>query len=382
MTKPRATYAYADKLQYRLKAASTLLGVSDNTLRSYADNAGIPIKRASDITPGAPAARVFDPATLFQLAWWRRTMGYSKAPLPGGRAVRVAIHIVKGGTGKSTTAVELAFHLQLMGLRVVLIDLDVQANASQLMGYESDLTLDEAESYGLSPEAIIVETFANVLLPYLARTRVGHDIQNLTARDIVKKPFGPYGPHLIAADAYFGEVEQALSHAKGPRELYLRQVLDASRRGETPGFNETDYDVVVFDCPPSISFTSTAALAAADIVVSPVRMDAFAVKGLTKVMSELTAIKAAYQLRPELVILPTYYSPHFSRMGRMQTQLNHYKDYLAPGVISASEQFPKSLDNYLPLTLQQPTSTSVKEYRMFAEYLGEKIVANLARSAS
>ena len=48
----RSTFAQADSLLYRLRAAGTLLGVTDNTLRGYADHAGIAVRRASDLTPG------------------------------------------------------------------------------------------------------------------------------------------------------------------------------------------------------------------------------------------------------------------------------------------------------------------------------------------
>ena len=59
----------------------------------------------------------------------------------------------------------------------------------------------------------------------------------------------------------------------------------------------------------------------------------------------------------------------------MQSQLNTYRNLLAPNVISASEEFPKSLDAYLPLTLQKPTSNASKEYKMFAEFVHSKILA-------
>lgn len=376
---PRSTFAQTDLLQYRLRAAGALLGVTDNTLRGYADNAGIQVKRASDINPGAPAIRVFDPETLFRLAQWRRSQGYVKGPISGPTVI--TIDVIKGGTGKTTTSVELALHLQLLGLRVILIDLDIQANATQLMGYEPDLTLDEAPAYEVSEEAIVQETFASILLPYIeSKGRGGAAAFSLrgssaaAAGDVVKKPFGEYGPHLIPADTFFGDVEQALANAKGQRELYIRQLISASVEGSIPNFRAGDYDVIIFDCPPSVSFTSTAALAAADFVVAPIRLDAFSVKGLTKLMGEINSLDEAYKVRPELIILPTHYAPQLARIGRMQTQLTHYRDLLAPNSISASEEFPKSLNAYLPLTLQKPTSNAAKEYKLFAEHMHAKVI--------
>jgi cellulose biosynthesis protein BcsQ len=376
----RNTYAYTDKLQYRLRAACALLGVTDNTLRGYADNAGITIKRASDIIPGSPAVRVFEPDSLFRIAQWRRSQGYTKSPASNGNPVVIAVDIIKGGTGKTTTAVELALYLQLLGLKTLLIDVDVQANSTHLMGYEADLEADEAAAYGLSEEAIISQTFAQVLIPFIEKNR-GMDTRQSDAVNVIKKPFGEYGPHLVPADAFLADIEFSLANAKGQREMYFRKVLGASCKGAIPGFAVGDYDVVIFDCPTNVSFTSTAALAAADIVIAPIKLDVFAFKGLTKLMGELNVLEKEYTVRPELVILPTHYAPQLSRIGRMQSKLDTYRDMIAPCVISASEEFPKSQDEYLPLSLQKPTCVAAKEYRMFAEHMFNRILAKSAEKA-
>lgn len=371
----RDTYATTSTLMYRLRAAGALLGVTDNTIRGYADTAGIHIQRASDIQPGAPSVRVFSPETLFQLAQWRRSMGYVKGPSTGAGPIVVTVDVIKGGTGKTTTAVEISLHLQLLGLRVLLIDMDIQANATQIMGYEPDLTMDEAVTYDVNENAIVTDTFASVLIPFLDRTSRGTlSLRQASGPEIIKKPFGPHGPHLVPADTFLSDIEQALANAKGQRELYVKQLLVASREGIVPGFNVSEYDVIIFDCPPNVSFTSTAALAAADIVVAPIRLDAFSVKGLTRLMREIDGLAEAYKIRPELIILPTHYAPQLARIGRMQTQLNQYRDLIAPNVISASEEFPKSLDAYLPLTLQKPTSNPAKEYKLFAEHVHSRIL--------
>lgn len=370
----RSTYAVTDNLQYRLRAAGALLGVSDNTMRSYADASGLDVRRASDTNPDSPAVRIFDVPTLFELAQWRRQQGLSKAPAPGGSPVIITVDVIKGGTGKSTTAAELALHLQFAGLRVLLIDLDTQANVTQLYGYESDLTLDEAAEYGLDDEAIVTETFANIVLPYLDRVRGSLSLRAGVGANAIKMPFGESGPHIIPADTFLSDLEQSLANAKGHREMYFRELFAEAKQGKIPGLDISDYDVILFDCPPAISFCSTNALAAADIVVSPIKMDSFSIKGLTKLMSELSALDKTYKLRPELVILPTHYAPNLARIGRMQTQLNTYKANLAPCSISASEEFPKSLENYLPLSLQKPTSSAAKEYKLFAETIFAKVL--------
>ena len=368
----RDTFAHIENLSYRLRAASALLGVTDNTLRGYADTAGIHIRRASDLQPDAPAIRIFDPNTLFQLAQWRRAQGYLKSP-SRTKPVVITVDVIKGGTGKTTTAVEVAVHLQFNGLRCLLVDLDVQANATAMMGYEADFTAEEAQAYQLSDKAIVRHTLANILIPFIENQRTD-STHHTIPHDVIKMPFGPYGPHLIPADTFLSDVEQAITLVRGPRELTIKTMLEYATNGHLKGLDLSAYDVIVFDCPPNVSFTSTAALAASDLVVAPVRLDAYSVKGLSKLISEINGLNKAYGVSPELVILPTHYAPQLARIGRMQAKLDHYKGALAPCVISASEEFPKSLDGYLPITLQKPTSHASQEYRMFADFLYNKII--------
>ena len=94
----RSTYSDTSGLQYRLRAASALLGITDNTTKKYVDESGIRVRRANEDDAKAVAVRLFDPDTLFKLAQWRRAKHYIKTPLKGPYVV--AVHIVKGGTGK------------------------------------------------------------------------------------------------------------------------------------------------------------------------------------------------------------------------------------------------------------------------------------------
>ena len=370
----RSTFADTDILQYRIAPACALLSVTQNTLRGYADNSGIAVKRANDSNPASPPVRVFPPHALFEMARWRRSQNYIKAAAPGQPTI-IAVSVVKGGTGKTTTSVELAIHLSLMGERVLLIDLDVQANATQMMGYESDLDISECKNYDLTEDAIVKHTFAHVVHTYLSSKRGSKADPAPIAVNAIKKPFGESGPHLIPSDIFIGDLEADLINVKGSSDLTFRELFAESCKGSVKGINASDYDVIIFDCPPNVSKTTTAALGAADIIVAPIQMDAFSVKGLAKLIDEITFINESYKQHPELVILPTHYAPQLARIGRMQAQLNLYRNAIAPDVISHTEEFPKSLSAYLPLSLQKPTSNASKEYRKFAELINEKVIA-------
>ncbi len=372
----RPTFAQIHELVFRVKQACALLDVTRTTLHNYGEPEGISIPRASDINPNALPIRIYTPETIFQLAAWRRSKGYIKLMEPGSGPVIITVYVVKGGTGKTTTAVETAMHLQLMGFKTLTIDMDAQANASQAFGYESDIALDEAPMHGLSEEAIITSTFKDVVTPYISAVRRDRSNVALTEKlpDLIKKPFGESGPHIIAADTFLGDMEAALTVSTGARELAIRNLFDLAKTGAVASLPLNDYDVVIIDCPPSTSMTSTAAMAASDFVIAPLRMDSFAVKGLSRVVGAISELDAAFKVSPDLVILPTYYSTQLSRVSRMQTLVNKYAANLAPCVISASEEFPRTIENYLPLTLQRPTSAQSAEYRVFANFVKKKIL--------
>ena len=370
MSDLRPTYAYIGAVEHRLKSAAALLGVSENTLRTTLTESGIEVRRANQDNPNAPAVRLFDLPTIFQIAEYRRAKKLTKGP-EGKKPIVIAIEIIKGGTGKTTTAAEVAVQLQLQGLKVLGIDIDIQANFTQLMGYEADLTEDEAALYGLTEEAIVNGTFATICGPFIERN--GRPVD---AKAIIKYPFGPSGPAIIPADTFFSDLEHDISKTGGKRELVFQKFFKESLAGNVPGLNVGDFDVVLFDCPPNISFVATNALASADIVIAPVKMESFSVKGLSRLIGEVHTLKTEYGNEvkdPELVILPTYYSTNLPRVGRMQEKLSQYRANTSPVSISQSEEFPKSTDNYMPLTVIKPTCQPVKEYRMFVDHLIKRI---------
>lgn len=370
MSETRSTFAYVNEVEYRLKSTATLLGISDNTLRTNLEESGIPIRRSNQKTAGAPAIRIFDLPTIFQIAEYRRSKRLTRGP-EGKRPIIIAIEIIKGGTGKTTTAAEVAVQLQLQGLKVLAIDIDIQANLTQLMGYEADLTEDEAAGYGLNQDAIVTGTFANICMPLIDR-----NAKSVDARTIIKHPFGPYGPAIIPADTFFSDLEHDISKSSGKRELVFQKFFKESQQGNIPGLDVSDYDIVLFDCPPNISFVATNALACADIVIAPVKMESFTVKGLSRLIGEIHTLKSEYNIEvaePELVILPTYYSTNLPRVVRMQGKLTQYRTNTSPVSISQSEEFPKSTEHYMPLTLIKPNCQAVQEYRMFTAYLIKKI---------
>src|SRR6266550_4655711 len=159
----------------------------------------------------------------------------------------VAIANQKGGVGKTTTAVSLGVALAEKKLRVLLLDLDPQANATSALG------MQELEGESIYESLLGGASLAGKILP----TR----LENL---------------FIIPADLDLAGAE--IEIARMPDHLTrLSRILSTFRSDET-------FDLVLIDCPPSLGILMTNALAAADEILTPIQCEYFALEGLVKIV--------------------------------------------------------------------------------------------------
>jgi chromosome partitioning protein len=166
----------------------------------------------------------------------------------------VAIANQKGGVGKTTTAINLAASLAAYDQKILLIDLDPQANATSGLGFSKR---EEGTIYGalLSGEAApaIRETaFPNLWVLPSGRDLVGAEVE------LVNNP---------------------------DRETRLRFALGAVRGS---------YDFVLIDSPPSLSLLTVNALTAADSVLVPIQTEYFALEGLTELLETIERVRDTF----------------------------------------------------------------------------------------
>ena len=166
----------------------------------------------------------------------------------------IAIANQKGGVGKTTTAVSLSACLAAMGWRVLLIDLDPQANATSALGLEG------VEGLSLYRAFVGEADMADLILP----TR----LDNLF---IV-----PADLDLAGAEI---EVARLDNHLVRLREVVRPLVEDAP------------FDFMFMDCPPSLGILMTNALAAADELLVPIQCEYFALEGLSKIVQLIGQIR-------------------------------------------------------------------------------------------
>jgi chromosome partitioning protein len=191
----------------------------------------------------------------------------------------------KGGVGKTTTSVNLGAALAAQRKRVLLVDIDAQANASTHLGIATGDEEETAES-GLERQ---VPDFTSYDL--LKGTKNVHEVAIKRSENL---EIVPSSLLLSAADLELGGVVG--------RELLLKRALS-----KVTG----DYDVIIIDCPPALGLLSLNALAAVQKVIVPVQSEYLALHGVRQLLDTIDQVRAIYN--PDLVVGGVLICLHDSR---------------------------------------------------------------------
>ena len=351
---------------FKVQAVATLLGISVDAVRRDSDDAGLQIERQAG---DGPKTRLFSVENIFDLAAYRA----KKYGIVAKQKRIFTVYAPKGGVGKTTKASNLAVTLALMGVRVLVIDLDFQANLTISYGYDPELTHEEATESGL-PLSTCVDYHFGHLLPQWQGNGAG-----ATLKQVIKKPFGENGPHVIPSEVTLDRLEALFTveaiMSKKP-ELAIARWLANSRSGQDKDIDLSNYDVIMFDAPPAKNQTTRGALLASDFVIAPVSMEKYSTKSVSYLAGVLAEMDAEHGKYPELIILGNFYDMTRVRVAAQVLALTkQYPDAWLNKQVSSSEEFRKVLSDEegMPLALARPSSTAAHELRDVTKALVEKM---------
>ncbi len=245
----------------------------------------------------------------------------------------VAVINQKGGVGKTTTAVNLGAALARLGKKVLLLDMDPQANCS--------LHLDRR------PE-LEAKTITNLLVE-------GTPLGELVQPTATERLF------LVPSDTTLNGVEQVLANRIG-RETILREALEA--------WPETgSFDFVLIDCPPALGVLAANALVTADQVLIPMQPEYFALQGMAKLMEVIQLVQrrlnrhlAVRAIVPCLVDLRTNLTNDV--LGEIRT---HFPGLLSRTMIRSNVKLAEAPSFGRTIFEHAPDSNGAKDYLALAQ---------------
>lgn len=242
----------------------------------------------------------------------------------------VALANQKGGVGKSTTAINLAASLAFQGIRVLLVDLDPQGNATSGLGVD---------------RSTIEVSIYDVLLK---QSELDDAVEPTSVRNLYVVP--------ATIDLAGSEIELVSQFS---RETRLKSAL---------GGLDQEFDLVFVDCPPSLGLLTVNALAAANEVMIPIQCEYYALEGLSQLLRNVELVRSS--LNPQLKVSGVVLTMYDGRTKLSKDVAGQIRDYFGDTayrtVIPRSVRLSEAPSYGEPIEAFDPMSRGAIAYRALA----------------
>lgn len=254
-------------------------------------------------------------------------------------AVVIAVTNQKGGVGKTTSAVNIAYYLAKSGKRVLLIDLDPQGNASSGLGVDKsnlEVTMGEVLLQTATMEQVVQAT----------------EYKNLW--------LAPTTAHLANVEVEIAGMDRKFSRLRDA----IQTVADR-------------FDIIIIDSPPSLSLLTVNGLIAARYVLLPVQAEFYALEGLGQLLETMKLVRKGMNPTLELLgVLPTMMDTRTTLSNQVHDEIKkHFADKVFQTTIPRNIRLAEAPSHGVPIGAYDRWSKGARAYKALAKEVVERAEA-------
>jgi chromosome partitioning protein len=252
-------------------------------------------------------------------------------------ATVIAVTNQKGGVGKTTSSINIAYYLAKQGKKTLLIDFDPQGNAT------SGLGIDKSSLEGTMADVIVGEkTLSEVVL--------STDYKNLE--------LAPTTPDLANTEVELAQAQHRFSRLKYAIQKMTKQ-----------------YDFIVIDSPPSLSLLTVNGLIAARYVLLPVQAEFYALEGLGQLLETMKLIRKNLNPTLDLIgVLPTMVDSRTSLSGQVLNEISkHFPAKIFKTTIPRNVRLAEAPSHGAPIGAYDRFSRGARAYKAVTKEVIDRV---------